>query len=186
MIPSFLLSSLVFSWCTEICYCSRQAIIAGSLLAGPSSPLHCCSGGEKIKAFIFCPEAPSTPGLLVFQEQYRALHIYDDVRVYLSRNCFILCVFSLFNDVLENTKNHERGRESLDERSTLDTWQISTSPGRKEEEVSNTPGTSDIHPREAQSTFLLHAPKGTTEQLPELLWHSKQHVQDRTAPAQNL
>lgn len=67
LIPSFLLSSLVFSWCAEICSCSRQAIIAGSLLAGPSSPLHCCSGGEKIKAFIFCPEAPSTPGLPVFQ-----------------------------------------------------------------------------------------------------------------------
>lgn len=31
-------------------------------------------------------------------------------------------------------------------------------------------GTSDIPPTQAQRTFLLHAPKGTTtEQLPELL-----------------
>lgn len=45
LIPSFLLSSLVFSWCTEICYCSRQAIISQSPLAGPSGPLHCCSRG---------------------------------------------------------------------------------------------------------------------------------------------
>jgi len=39
-----------------------------------------------MKAFIFCPEAPATPALPVFQDHHITVHTYDDARVDLSRN----------------------------------------------------------------------------------------------------
>lgn len=58
--------------------------------------------------------------------------------------------------------------------------------GKKKRRFSIPHGTSDILPREARRTFLFHASKGTSTNNFLSCCYSKQHVQDKTAPAKNL